>query len=444
MAIKVTKTSRVNPATNSSHDSLLLPLTFFDLRWIKFHPTERVLFYKLHKHNSFHSLILPKLEHSLSTVLHHYLPLAGRLRWDPQDPKPHILGLPNDYVTLIVAESDADFSLLSGKGTRPETEIRPLVPELPASRDDSVFVLSLQVTLFPNQGFSIGVTAHHSAMDGRSMSMFVKSWAHVCKNETIGELTPCLDRTVINVPASLDARILEVVSYFSEDKTSSRSLKLPPSGEISPHTVRTTLELTRENVDKLKERAKNESTRSHLHLSTFVVANAYLWSCLVKARGGDADRPVRFMYAADFRNRLGSPVPESYFGSCVLSVGCFGHKAGVVSGEDGFVNAVEIISDSVRGVGTLDVEALCELYIDGTMRVEPGTQTVSIVGSNRFGLYQSDFGWGKPVSCETVSIDRNEAFSMSERRDESGGVEIGLCLKKGEMDLFIDLFQNGL
>ncbi|KAF3539397.1 hypothetical protein F2Q69_00024661, partial [Brassica cretica] len=183
---------------------------------------------------------------------------------------------------------------------------------------------------------------------------------------------------------------LEVVSYFSEDKTSSRSLKLPPSGEISPHTVRTTLELTRENVDKLKERAKNEATRSHLHLSTFVVANAYLWSCLVKAR-------------------------ESYFGSCVLSVGCFGHKAGVVSGEDGFVNAVEIISDSVRGVGTLDVEALC-----------------------------SDFGWGKPVSCETVSIDRNEAFSMSERRDESGGVEIGLCLKKGEMDLFIDLFQNGL
>ncbi|CDY44384.1 BnaA02g29930D [Brassica napus] len=401
MAIKVTKTSRVNPATNSSHDSLLLPLTFFDLRWIKFHPTERVLFYKLHKHSSYHSLILPKLEHSLSTVLHHYLPLVGRLRWDPQDPKPHILVLPNDYVTLIVAESDADFSLLSRKGTRPETEIRSLVPELPASRDDSVFVLALQVTLFPNQGFSIGVTAHHSAMDGRSMSMFVRSWAHVCKHGNIGELTPCLDRTVINVPASLDARILEVVSYFSEDKTSSRSLKLPPSEEISPDTVRITLELTRENVEKLKERAKNE-------------------------------------------NRLGSPVPESYFGSCVLSVGCFGHKAGVVSGEDGFVNAVEIISDSVRGVGSLDVEALCELYIDGTMRVEPGTQTVSIVGSNRFGLYQSDFGWGKPVACETVSIDRNEAFSMSERRDESGGVEIGLCLKKCEMDLFIDLFQNGL
>ncbi|KAL0692514.1 hypothetical protein Bca4012_059694 [Brassica carinata] len=438
MAIKVTKTSRVNPATNSSHNttnnSLHLPLAFFDLRWIKFHPTERLIFYKLHKHdNSFHSLILPELEHSLSTVLHHYLPLAGRLRWDPQDPKPHILVLPDDHVTLIVAESDADFSSLSGKELRPEREIRSLVPELRADDDDSLSVLSLQVTLFPNQGFSIGITAHHSAMDGKSMSMFVKSWAHVCKHGTM-DLSPCIDRSVINVPTGLEARILEVVSYFSEDKNSLRSLKLPPDGEISPDTVRITLELTRENVGKLKERAKDESTRSHLHLSTFVVANAYLWSCLAKTRGGDADRPVRFMYAADFRNRLGSPVPESYLGSCVLSVGCFGHRAGVVSGEDGFVKAVEIISDSVRGVGSLDVEALCESYIDGTMSVEPGTQTVSIVGSNRFGLYEADFGWGKPVRCETVSIDRNEAFSMSERRDEAGGVEIGLCLKKCEMD----------
>ncbi|CAH8354144.1 unnamed protein product [Eruca vesicaria subsp. sativa] len=278
-------------------------------------------------------------------------------------------------------------------------------------------------------------------MDGKSMSMFVKSWAHLCKHGTI-DLTPCLDRTVINVPASLDARILN----FLEDKNCVRSLKLPPVVEISPEMVRITLELTPDNVDKLKERAKHESTRSNLHLSTFVVTSAYLWSCLVKTRGGgDVDRPARFMYAADFRNRLGEPVPESYFGNCVFPTGCFGHRAGVVSGGDGFVKAVEIISGSVRVVvGSGNIEGVCELYIDGTKSVEPGTQTVSIVGSNRFGLYESDFGWGKPVRCETVSIDRSEAFSMSERRDESGGVEIGLCLKKCEMDLFVSLFQNGL
>ncbi|KAJ4900876.1 HXXXD-type acyl-transferase family protein [Raphanus sativus] len=452
MELKVTKISQVNPATNTSHASLVLPLTFFDLRWIKFHPTERVLFYKLDKHNSspesFHSIILPKLELSLSAVLSHYLPLAGRLRWDPQDPKPHILVLQNDSVTLIVAESDADFSITSGKGLRPETEIRSLVPESPVACD-SPSVLALQVTLFPNQGLCIGVAAHHSVMDGKTVVNFIKSWAHICKHETMAlpeNLTPFLDRTVINVPASLDAKILEFLPYFSEEKHDLRSLKLPPMEKISPDLVRITLELTPENIEKLRERAKRESTRSHLdlHLSTFVVATAYLWTCLVKARGGEVDRPVRFMYAADFRNRLDKPVPETYFGNCVFPMGCFGYKAKVFLGGGGFVNSVEIISDSVKGIALQNIEALCELYIDGTKSVKPGTQTGSISGSNRFGIYTSDFGWGKPVNSEIVSIDRNEAFSMSERRDGPGGVEFGLCLKKCEMDRFVSLFQNGL
>ncbi|EFH53457.1 hypothetical protein ARALYDRAFT_905271 [Arabidopsis lyrata subsp. lyrata] len=83
------------------------------------------------------------------------------------------------------------------------------------------------------------------------------------------------------------------------------------------------------------------------------------------------------------------------------------------------------------------------VYIDGTKSVKLSTQSGSITGSNQFGLYGSDFGWGKPWNCEIVSIDRNEAFSMSERRDKPGGLEVGLCLKKCEMDIFISLFQNG-
>ncbi|ESQ32556.1 hypothetical protein EUTSA_v10005615mg, partial [Eutrema salsugineum] len=188
MTLMIHKISRVNPATNSPHDSigsLDLPLTFFDLKWLKFHPTERVIFYKLNKDDSsresFFSVILPKLSLSLSVVLRHYLPLTGRLTWDPQDPKPRVVVFPDDYVSLTVAESDADFARLSGKGLRPETEIRSLVPEFPFSCD-SPSVLSLQVTLFPNQGFCIGIAALHSAVDGKTMNTFTKSWAHVFKS----------------------------------------------------------------------------------------------------------------------------------------------------------------------------------------------------------------------------------------------------------------------
>ncbi|CAA7051839.1 unnamed protein product [Microthlaspi erraticum] len=454
MSLKVTKISRVKPATNSSQDSvdsLVLPLTFFDLRWLRLHPTERVLFYELHadsSRESFHSVVLPKLERSLSVVLCHYLPLVGRLTWDPQDPKPCIVVSPNDFVSLTVAESDADFSRVSGKGILPQTEVRSLVPELPFSCD-SPSVLALQVTLFPNQGLSIGIAAHHSGMDGKTMARFIKSWAHVCKHGTIAlpvDLTPLFDRTIINVSESLEAKILEFSLHFLGEKDSLRSLKPPPTVKPSLDLVRVTLELTRKNIEKLRERAKSESTRSQLELqlSTFVLAYAYLWSCLVKTRGGDVDRPVRVVYLADFRNRLDPPVPENYFGNCVFMIGCFGHKAKTFLGKDGFVNMVEILSDSVKGIGSQDIEALCESYVERTKSVKPGTQSGFIVGSNWFGLYGSDFGWGKPANSATVSIDGMEAFAMSERKDELGGVEVGLCLKKREMDVFVSLFQNGL
>ncbi|KAL0683070.1 hypothetical protein Bca4012_049918 [Brassica carinata] len=73
----------------------------------------------------------------------------------------------DDAVSVTVAESDADFSFLSGYGQRPVSELHNLLPELPVS-DDSLTAYALQITLFPNNGFSIGVTAQHAVLDGKT------------------------------------------------------------------------------------------------------------------------------------------------------------------------------------------------------------------------------------------------------------------------------------
>ncbi|AEE77596.1 hypothetical protein ISN44_As03g031280 [Arabidopsis suecica] len=192
---------------------------------------------------------------------------------------------------------------------------------------------------------------------------------------------------------------MESMCYFLYEKDGKRTLKPPPRGDISTDLVRITLQLTQEKVKKLKERAKQESARSlhDLYFSTFVVTMAYLWSCLVKAR-------------------------ERYFGNWVFPIG---YKAKLLSGRDGFLNAIEILGDSVKSLGSQGIEALA-----------------------------SYFGWVKPVNDEIVSIDRYAAFTISERRDEIGGAEIGLCLKKmlssyrdpaqSEMDTFMSSFNYGL
>ncbi|XP_018481645.1 BAHD acyltransferase At3g29680-like [Raphanus sativus] len=446
MALNVIKISQISPATNSV-EPLILPLTFFDLMWLKRKPTERVTFYRLTEssHGTFYSVILPKLERSLSLTLTHFLPLSGHLKWNPQDPKPHIVVLPQDTVSLTLAETSADFSRISCKGLRPEAELRALVPELPVS-SDSASLLSLQITLFPNQGFSIGTTVDHAVMDGQTGAKFHKSWAHICKYGTIPQdfhLPTLLDRSIINVPAGLEPKILDLMSYL--DKGSARTLKISPFKEIIDDVVRITLEMSQENVDKLKEKAKNESTTySDLHLSTFVVTFAYVWTCMVKTRGGEPDRPVRFRYVADFRNRLDPQVPETYFGNCVVSIVLDEYKAKLFLGEDGFVNGVKILSDSVKGCGSRGVESIWEQYEEGKKNFKMGTQVLSVTGSNQFGIYGSDFGWGRPVNTEMMSIYGNSQISMSARRDGTGGVEIGVSLKKCEMDVFISLFTNGL
>ncbi|CAF2063816.1 unnamed protein product [Brassica napus] len=242
--IQVVEVARVTPAAvesdsvlNSAH-SLTIPLTFFDLPWLMLNPVKRVFFYKITAltREHFHSSILPKLNLSFSLVLRSYLPLSGRITWDPNEPKPSIVVSENDAVSVTVAETRADFSLLSGYGQRPASDVHALIPELPVSID-SATVLSIQITLFPGDGFSIGVAAHHGVSDGKTSTMFIKAWAHLCKldNNAVSlpaNLTPSFDRSLVNVNdlTELDEEMIQI--------TKTRSLCPNPGREIGDDVVR--------------------------------------------------------------------------------------------------------------------------------------------------------------------------------------------------------------
>ncbi|KAL9830590.1 Malonyl-CoA:anthocyanidin 5-O-glucoside-6''-O-malonyltransferase [Arabidopsis thaliana] len=206
-AVNILEVVQVSPP---SSNSLTLPLTYFDLGWLKLHPVDRVLFY--HVPELTRSSLISKLKSSLSATLLHYLPLAGRLVWDSIKTKPSIVYSPDDKdaVYLTVAESNGDLSHLSGDEPRPATEFHSLVPELPVS-DESARVLAVQVTFFPNQGFSLGVTAHHAVLDGKTTAMFLKAWAHNCKQEQEAlphDLVPSLDRIIVHDPTGLETKLL--------------------------------------------------------------------------------------------------------------------------------------------------------------------------------------------------------------------------------------------
>ncbi|KAM5581191.1 hypothetical protein ABKV19_010423 [Rosa sericea] len=160
-SVIVVEVCRVAPVTGSpDFPTLDQSLPLFDLRWLRFKPVERLYFYETSSPDS----ILPKLKTSLSLTLQHFLPLAGKLTWPLHSLKPILSYVQGDTVSLTIAESDAEnFNHLSNNVFVEPKGYHPLVPKLDVSYERAA-AMALQITLFPNRGFSIGTTMHHGTM----------------------------------------------------------------------------------------------------------------------------------------------------------------------------------------------------------------------------------------------------------------------------------------
>ncbi|XP_044467765.1 phenolic glucoside malonyltransferase 1-like [Mangifera indica] len=456
--LKILEISQVAPFSNSFHFAaeFSFPLTFYDTFWLNFTPVERLFFYQLTDSTvvHFNSVILPKLKHSLSLTLLHYIPLAGKLTWPPDAAKPIVSYSTGDAVSLIVAESSADFKRLSGDDTLESSELRHLTPQLLTS-DDRASSMALQITLFPNQGFCVGITTHHAIVDGSTAVNFMKSWAYLCTQldkpdaSLLPELTPSFDRTVIKDPTGLYRIYLRNwLDYSGSDisEVNQLSLKVYEDLGVNRNTIRATCKLSREDIKKLREKilSKAEGLKpvNQLHLSTFVVTYSYVIICLVKARGAEGNRNVNITFPVDYRHRLDPPIPANYFGNCVYFLKSK-TQASALTEENGIAVIAEKISNMIREIDEKGLFEGAEQILEDVMKMEAGDQTIGLAGSIRFNVYGVDFGWGRPKKVEIASVEKTGAVALTEARD-GNGVEIGVVLSCHEMEIFKSLFSSGL
>ncbi|KAM7280649.1 hypothetical protein ACFE04_007783 [Oxalis oulophora] len=436
-SIKILETNQVSPQKPAIHNSF--HLTCFDLIWIKFPPTERLFFYEFKASSTDETL--NRLKHSLSLALSYYHPLAGHLTWTKNDSKPFIQCTSTDSVSLVVAESTADFEKLSSKGNIIKAlELRNYAPSLHTS-EESASIVSFQITFFPGCGFCIGIAAHHAILDARSTTMFMKSWAYLCQkiyqeNEKCPILPPHLapysDRTVIKDPTgNLDMFYLDSwlnIAAKMNPGTNPRSLKVKEMGTVSEDLVRATFDLSREDISKIKEKIISKlDDYKDFHLSSFALTYAHAIVCFVKAKAIEGNAYVNSTFAADFRSRLVPPLPTNYFGNCIGSDKVRTVEAKDVVGEEGLLKVVKNISDSIKNLEKYEYfERAVEVFNSYSTALCSPLGIIGVAGSPKLEIYGVDFGCGKPKKVDIVSIDRGPSFSMAESRDKSGGIEIGL------------------
>ncbi|XP_058756886.1 phenolic glucoside malonyltransferase 1-like [Vicia villosa] len=199
-SFKIIEVCNVEPfhePSKPSQSPTSLPLTFFDLLWLRFPPVQRLFFYELTNSTTFfYEILLPNLKNSLSLTLELFLPLSGNIIWPIDSSKPIINYVHGDSVSFTVVESKESFEDLSTNHCE-ASKRHHLIPLLKTS-DEKASLISIQVTLFPNKGFCIGISTHHVAFDGKSSTNFMKSWSYItCSNPNLGNVTPCFDRSVV-------------------------------------------------------------------------------------------------------------------------------------------------------------------------------------------------------------------------------------------------------
>ncbi|KAF3444866.1 hypothetical protein FNV43_RR14559 [Rhamnella rubrinervis] len=444
LVMKTLEVCKVAPPPQPPHSASqpkVLPLTFFDILWLRFPPVERLFFYQISSINTqlFLHSILPKLKHSLSLTLRHFVFVAGNLIWPDDSHKPIIHYADGDGVSLTVTESNMDFYHLSSNDFRKADECRSLIPHLAVCYEQAA-VLALQITLFPNSGFCIGVTSHHAVLDCRSSTSFMKLWGQICKDDGAdsSSFNPSYDRTLIEDPAELESIFVnEWLKEGSPNMNNNRSL-IFREFQVPPGSVRATFQLIKEDIEKLRQSVCAKNSKSP---STFSLVCGYVWVCLEKARIDINKERAIFGFSVDSRSRLKPTLPCTYFGNCIG--GCMVvAKREELLGENGVSFAVETISEGIRGLDDGVLKG-AETWVSVINSVQ-SERITSVAGSPRFEVYSTDFGWGRPWKVEISSIDRTGAISLSESKNGNGGFEIGLVLKLQEMKSFACSFAKGL
>ncbi|KAG6403253.1 hypothetical protein SASPL_135470 [Salvia splendens] len=407
-----------------------LPVTFFDMPWLHFHPTQRLLFYKFPCSKAhFIDSILPNFKKSLSQTLKHFYPVAGSLFYPLNSDK----FLKSGDQPRVADDFYAFFSELPPSETSPESEF------------EKIPLITAQITLFPDAGVCVGFNNHHIVGDASSIVRFIKAWCSVAKFGSDDGLLcssdslPLFDRSVVSDPSGLLNHIWKQLKSF---RIESRPLEFPLN------KVRSTCILQKRDIQKLRDFV--QAKKPHVtHLSSFTITTAYVWSSLARsaAESGEEvadDEPEYFAFAVDGRSRTDPPVPAAYFGNCV-GMGLVESTHSELRGGDGFLAAVELIGDEIANKMNKKEEFLRDAgewvqTFGGLM----AKRLFGVAGSPKFDLYDADFGWGKPEKLEPVSIDGDGSMSLCKSREFEGGLEIGVSLPKKKMDAFANIFIEGL
>ncbi|XP_028080693.1 vinorine synthase-like [Camellia sinensis] len=379
-----------------------------------------------------------KLKESLSETLSWFYPLVGRVKdnlfFDCNDE-----GVPFFEAQV---QSSLDHVVGQSNSNSPLNCLFPY-PDFDHAGD---LLLAVQLNFFNCGGMAIGLCTSHKIADALSTVMFMKFWATISRGDHSNLVYPQFGSANIFPPTlnpntnhhkhgvgTTKNKIIAKSFVFSDSAISTLKAKYTPT------TPTTTVTANNKTIH-------NNPTRVEA-LSTFI------WCRYKAATRGEAvcGEGIRYpvVQGVNLRTRLNPPLPNSYYGNLsrfsiallappTLEKGAIGedHRSLVTQMRDGIR---KVNSDYVRklqeggggGMGGLNSKK----EEGGNKGGGGGGEVVlTFVFSSiaRFPLYETDFGWGRPVwvTMGVVNLDHAITFLPTKSGD---GIEALIFMNKGDL-----------
>nr|XP_028952372.1 vinorine synthase-like [Malus domestica] len=315
-----------------------------------------------------------KVKQSLSEILTQYYPLAGRI-------------IENAFIDC----NDQGAPYVQARVRSPlsdvisEADPNQLNKLLPCELDKvGDLVLAIQVSMFDCGGMAIGICISHKVADALSFITFLNSWASISRG----------DCNITN--STVSPPIFDLATLFPPRSISG----FKPSTGIAREKIVT---------KSLHSRKPNPNTL------------------------------YRVLHTVNLRTRMDPPLPEYHFGNVsrfVMSSPSFDE------GED---TCYGIVSQMRQAIKTIDGDYIAKIkegnelleFLKQRMEefMKGEVASFSFTSLCRFPLYETDFGWGKPVWVGSVSFPFKNLVSFIDA-GSSGGIEAWVNLKEEDMAKF--------
>ncbi|KAL8155409.1 limonoid 7-O-acetyltransferse-like [Apium graveolens] len=411
MVVEIVSEENIVPSSPTPDHLRVFKLSFLDQIQAKIY-VPLLLFFHNNQTSNQSSVIFDRsklLKQTLSQTLTQFYPLAGKVRDDFQidcnDEGVH-------YVETRVEERLSDFL-----GRSPKNEMIDLfIPQNATASAIGNSVLMIRVNVFSCGGVAISSCINHKFIDGDTYMLFFKHWTAAARG-TLETTSP---------------------SFTSQ----SLFPQIPSLNFQSPVTIGKDKFVSQrfvfDGIDIAKLKSKTRSFTSGSEPTRYEVVGALLWKCVAKAaykvNRSSLETPFNLGMAINLRGK--KDIPRNVVGNlvwpwlsrCKLATDLEHHylanqiKISKAQLSDDFIQVIK------GDTGTTTVLQCAEIM----MNSEETSVAIWITTMCNMGVYELDFGWGKPVWFYYGNVNVANFISLCETR-VGGGVEAVVSLSKEEI-----------